>query len=401
MTSASVDLAWPDSHGRLRSAVVPVDEVDAFVAGFEIDPAELDWPGVAGPLRLSPDGSAAFTPAGGRPVRLCSLLGPDGEPSPACSRSVLGRMLAAAADAGFEVVAAAEIELFLTGPDGRPVYEDINHYALVRGARFERVMRAVRGLTAAGIPVIATNTEYGGGQFEVNLRHGPALAAIDAVCLAKGAIAAAAADAGYGATFAAKPWPDQSGSGLHLHQSLWRDGRNAFWEEGGLSPLGRAYLAGLLDGMEELSPLGTPTALGYTRRSDLSFCPVNVSWGGDNRTVAIRALAEAESTTRLEQRDAASDGNPYLALAGQIGAGLRGIERGLEPPAPTTGNAYGRRDLRRLPRTLAEALDYFEASELAVTVLGPDAHAGLVEALRPAADAALAGLAVPDPDGAW
>lgn len=404
MMAEFCDLAWPDAVGRLRTASVRSADLGEALKRLRVNPADLGWEGIDEPVRLEPDEVARRSPFDPqREVRLCRLVDERGEASPACSRSILDRALAAARASGFEVVAAAELELTLLEADsGRPVYDVIENYGIVAGAPYEGVMRTVRSLREFGVPVIGSNPEYGAGQFEINLAHGPALEAADAAVLLRTWAGAAAARAGYRASFAAKLAPELSGSGMHVHQSLWRDGANLFWADGELSSTGRSYLAGLLERMPELTPLGSPTALAYTRRSDGSFCPVNVSWSGDNRTVAVRVLAEGEGATRIEQRDAAADANPYLVFAGQIRAGLDGIARDAEPPPPTDGNAYHQPQLPPLPRTLAEALPLFAASELARETLGERAHASLCSTLAPRVEESLAGApAGPDPDGAW
>jgi glutamine synthetase len=405
MSAPWMELAWPDRDGRLRGATVPGDAVADAVRAIRIDPADLGWPGVPGPLRPEPDVEAHALPwAPDRELRLCFLRGPDGNESPACTRSALGRALGDAERGGYEVIAAAEVEFFLARPDDRrPVYSAIENYGIVAGAPYEPVMARIRSLRHAGVPVVASNPEYGGGQFEVNLMHGPALAAADAVSLLRTWGGAIAAREGLAATFSAKPWPDGSGSGMHIHQSLWRNGENAFWERDGvLSGAGRSYLAGLLDAMGELAPLGSPTPLAYTRRSDGSFCPTTVSWGGDNRTVAVRVLVDDAASTRIEQRDAAADASPHLALAGQVAAGLAGIADGREPPATVEGDAYTASGLPRLPRSLEEALPLFAASALARRVLGEEAHASFCGSLEALVEAELAGTRTgPDPDGGW
>lgn len=405
MNGRWIELAWPDRLGRLRGATVPEHALDEAMSELRIDPEELGWPGLPGPLRPAPEPQGRRLPwAGGRELRMCFLVGPDGEPSPACGRSTLRRALERAGAGGFEVIAAAELELFLADANGDPVYSSIQNYGIVAGAAYEPLLKQVRAFEHAGVPVTATNPEYGGGQFEINLMHGPALAAADAVALLRAWTGALATQFGLSATFSAKPWADGSGSGMHLHQSLWQDGRNAFWDEAGqgLSPMGSAYLAGLLSGMAELAPLGSPTPLAYTRRSDGSFCPTSVCWGGDNRTVAARVLAEDAAATRIEQRDAAADASPYLTLAGQVTAGLQGIDDGLGAPPPVHGNAYARTDLPRLPRTLEEAVALFRTSRLGVAVLGDEAHSVLCDELDDLVERELAGVGPgPDPDGAW
>jgi glutamine synthetase len=131
--------------------------------------------------------------------------------------------------------------------------------------------------------------------------------------------------------------------------------------------------------MPEMTMLGSPSGRAYLRRDDFSFCPTSACWGGDNRTVAVRVIAEREPVTRIEQRDASSDANPYLALAAQVAAGLDGLDAGLSPPAMVTGNAYGRDDLPPLPSSLTEALVRFAVSDRARGLLGEEVHSKLVE----------------------
>jgi glutamine synthetase len=378
---ALVDLAWTDFDGRLEFVTVPLERAEAPLE-LELSGEALGWAGLDEPLHPVPDGNRIPSPWGGdRDVILCRLAGPDGERSPACARSILGRAVDRAKSADLEPVMAAEVEFVLrTGPDGDPVYPFIDNYGIYAGAAYESIMRRVRALRFDGIRVTATNPEYGPGQFEVNLSHGPALGAADAVCLLRSHVETLAAAAGLYADFAAKPRGDLSGNGLHVHQSLWRRGRNAFWAEG-LSQQGAGYLAGLLGGIGELAALGSPTEAAYQRREVGSFCPTVISWGGDNRTVAVRALADTEGATRLEQRDAAADANPHLIFAGQIHAGLDGLEREADPGPRTEGDAYGRADLPSLPTDLAEALPLLEMSEQGRRVLGEPAHAAFCSTL--------------------
>jgi len=183
------------------------------------------------------------------------------------------------------------------------------------------------------------------------------------------------------ADFAAKPREDLSGNGLHVHQSLWSRSRNRFWSDG-LSAEAMAYLGGLLASLCELAAIGSPSEDAYLRREVGSFCPTVVSWDGDNRTVAIRALADSEAATRLEQRDAAADANPYLVFAGQVHAGLDGIDHDADPGERTTGDAYARDDLPRVPAELGQSLALLEESDLAVRILGSDVHQSFCAALE-------------------
>lgn len=391
MTQTWRDYAWVDRHGRVRTVSASADD-DALVGAVRISAQDAGWPIGGRWLRLAPD-EASCRPSPWQPDReivLCDLVEEDGSPSDLCPRTTLKRALAVAAGVGCEVIAAAEVEFHLSDLDGNPVSRRIDNYGIVAGAAYEHILGEVRALRASGVPVTGSNPEYGGGQFEINLLHEEALRAADAVSLLRSWIAVIAGRYGLRATFAAKPWPDGSGSGLHFHQSLWRGSENAFFHDGALSRMGEHYLAGLLDALPELAVLGSPTPAAYRRRSDGSFCPTTVSWGGDNRTVAVRVLADDAATTRIEQRDAASNANIHHALAGQVRAGMRGVALSLEPPPRVDGNAY---DIEAppLPRTLHEALALFADSQLAGEVLGEEPCGLMVTELSAAVAADLAG----------
>jgi glutamine synthetase len=284
------------------------------------------------------------------------------------------------------LAAAAEFEFFLVDPETRgPVYGGVENYSLGR-VEYEPVLRAIRNqLGRMDIPIEASNPEYSGGQFEVNIAHGDALEAADRAVLLRHGVRSLARKFGFEATFMAKPWTDQAGNGMHVHQSMWCDGANSFSDEQELSATGRAYVAGLLERIRDFALLGSPTPNAYHRRADLSFAPTVVCWGGDNRGVAVRAVVGDPDSTRVEQRDAAADCNVYLAFAGQFAAGLDGIRRELEPPPPVDGNAY-KLDLERLPRTFLEAYELFDASEVARDLLGTDIVEAYLEALAPEID---------------
>ncbi|CAB4337945.1 unannotated protein [freshwater metagenome] len=380
------ELGWVDRQGRLHTLQAPDGSGPATVTA-----AEAGWPSVDDELQLRPDAEAVYLLPGdsGRQLALCDLVGPDGSESPWCTRSVLRRAIAKAASVDSRVIAAAELEFFLSDTTtGRPVFDTIEQYGIVAGERYEPVLRAIRALRNNGVPVTASNCEYGGGQFEVNLHHGDALAAADQIILLRSWAREIAEGAGYGISFDAKPWPDNSGSGMHFHQSLWAGEHNRFWspDSDEMSADGQSYLAGLLEAMPEMTVLGSPTSRAYLRRDDHSFCPTAVCWGGDNRTVALRVITESEAVARIEQRDAASDANPYLPLAAQIIAGLGGVERSAVPAPMTTGDAYSQRDLPPLPASLEQALALFEQSALANELLGERAHAAMLEILKDEAD---------------
>lgn len=316
----------------------------------------------------------------------------DGARSALCGRSALRRTLERVSAAGYTVSCAAELEFYLLDPATlAPVYPDIENYSITKGAEYEPILAEIRNrLREMDVTVEASNPEYSGGQFEVNILHGAALDAADRAILLRAAVRAIASRAGLRATFMAKPWTDQSGSGMHVHQSLWRGGQAVFHDAGDLSTTGRQYVAGLLRRMTEYTLLGSPTPNACHRRNDYSFSPTVVCWGSDNRTLAVRAITGSPGSTRVEQRDAAAEANPYLVFAGQLSAGLEGIADGLEPPEPTTGNAYARTDLERLPRSYLDAFDRLERSTAIRAALGGETVAAYLQVLAPERDLLLA-----------
>jgi glutamine synthetase len=381
------DVTWVDLLGRPRAVRVPVERLDepirvpraAVLAGFG------GWPEAEGELVVVPDTSSLRrAPWPDAPsVVMADLHEPAGGASPLCSRSALRSTLARVAERGYEIQAASEFEFFVLDPaTGGPLYPQIENYSITRGAHVEPIVRRIRNeLREMRIPVEASNPEYSGGQIEVNITYGPALEAADRATLLRALVRRLARDEGLETTFMAKPWTDQAGSGMHVHQSLWRGRDSIFHEAGRLSEVGRHYVAGLLAHMAALALFGCPTPNAYHRRTDLSFAPTVICWGRDNRTLAVRAIEGDPSSTRVEQRDASADCNVYLTFAGQFAAGLDGIDRALDPPDPVEGNAYERVGLPRVPRTFLEAFELMRDGT-ARGLLGSatiDAYLGVLE----------------------
>ncbi len=297
----------------------------------------------------------------------------DHAPVPVDPRNALLTAVERAADLGYEVMVGTELEFYLLDPETRrPRDVGIDVYGLARAKQFEFVVGPIRNLcTEFGILVEVSNPEYAPGQFEVNLRYTDALTAADNTVLFRHAVKEIAADHGMLATFMAKPFTEESGSGFHVHQSLWKDGQNAFSDGGRLSELGRRYLGGLRRHMADLALLSAPNPNAMRRRQPYTFCPTNNTWGMDNRTVGIRVIEGEPTAVRIEQRDGSADANPYLLIAGQVAAGIDGIEHGLDPGPMTAGNGYEVTDAEVLPTTIPEAIERFEASELVRGLIHP------------------------------
>lgn len=277
---------------------------------------------------------------------------------------------------GLEPVVAAELEFFLMDDSGdapaapvsqmsgkRRIAGDI--LSLQALETFEAFFSDLYvGCAAMDIPAETAISESGLGQFEVNLLHQPSLLkAADDVWLFKMLVKGIARKHGMCASFMAKPYPDWSGSGMHIHASvLDKAGRNIFDDgtEAG-TPALRHAIAGCLAAMPASTLIFAPHANSYARFIPGAHAPTAVSWAYENRTSAIRVPVSAPAARRFEHRVAAGDVNPYLSLAVILGAALNGLEATTEPPAPVTGNAYAQ-DLPQIPTTWPEAIEAFEHS---------------------------------------
>ncbi|WP_299883160.1 glutamine synthetase family protein [uncultured Sulfitobacter sp.] len=298
--------------------------------------------------------------------------GMDHKPVPIDPRNALIRQVERAKDMGFDVSTGAELEFYLLDPEtGKPRDSGIQVYGLGRSARMEHIVGPIRRqINECGIPIEQSNPEYAAGQVEVNIRYDDALLSADRVVLFKSLVRQLGIAHGYLATFMPKPFFEESGNGFHVHYSLWKDGKNVFADGGKLSTLGKQFTAGLQKRMSEAAICGSPTPNGYRRRAPYTFCPINTSWGYDNRTVGLRIIEGSDSAVRVEKRDAGADANPYLLLATDLAAGLDGIEQGMEPTEPTLGNAYEEFHGEPIPTDLPTALELARGSDWLKDVMG-------------------------------
>ena len=297
-----------------------------------------------------------------------------GELVPIDPRNVLVRVLERAEAMGYQVKIGAEVEFFLLDPETlKPRDKGIQVYGLERAMELEHVLGPIRNdLLVAGIPIEQSNPEYAPGQVEVNIRFGDALETADRAVAFRGMVKQLAIAHGYRATFMAKPFFGLSGSGFHVHHSLWKDEVNAFADGGKLSALGRSYLGGMRAHIAESAICSASTPNAYRRRQAYSFCPINDTWGYDNRTIALRVLEGHDKTTRIEQRDGSADTNPYLLMASQIAAGLDGIEDGTDPGDPELGDGYANTEATPLPTDLGTAVTTARQSKWLHDLIGTD-----------------------------
>ena len=316
-------------------------------------------------------------------VALCLgyALDMEHEPLSVDPRNALLRQIERADSMGYSINIGAELEFYLLDPETlQPKDRGIQVYSLARAAELEHVVGPMRQyLNEIGIPIEQSNPEYAPGQVEINIRYGDALEAADRVVMFRSMIKEIAYHFGYVATFMAKPFADQSGSGFHTHHSLWKDGVNLCSDHGNLSDLGKSYLAGMENRMAECSLAAATTPNAYKRRTAYSFCPTNVTWGVDNRTTALRVIHGADSAVRVEKRDGSADCNPYYLFATEIAAGLDGIENAMQPSPITETDAYALEDAPALPLTITEAIALAKQSDWLREVLGDDRLTVLIQ----------------------
>ncbi len=308
------------------------------------------------------------------------------KPVPHAPREILKRQIARAEALGFTPVMATELEFFLfdgthdeiarSGFALQPISNYNEDYHILQTSKEEPVMRPIRNyLRAMGIPVEGTKGEAEAGQEELNIKYADALATADHHTLSKHGVKEIAHQAGFAASFLPKWHQDRVGSAAHVHQSLWKDGANAFHDAD--QPLGKSdlmdqYMAGLIKYAPDYTYFMAPYINSYKRFAKGSFAPTQTVWSVDNRTAAFRLCGDGTKSVRVECRVPGADVNPYLALAAMLAAGLKGIEERLSLPDAYSGDAYSDDEKHHIPRTLRDARDALLASEMLRDAMGDD-----------------------------
>jgi glutamine synthetase len=312
-----------------------------------------------------------------------------GRPLEAMPRNVLKRVVGMAESAGYTPIMTPEYEFTLLREtresleerdfrDPKPVSAQLSTYGVEMATRSEPLIACIRrGIEGLGIPIEASNAEGGPGQFELNLTPAHALMAADNAFLFKHAVRQIATDNGMIASFIAKMVPGGFGSSCHVHQSLQDSaGVNVFWSDSDsnhLSQVARQYIAGMVATMREFSAVFAPTINSYKRFEPEAAVGTTATWSIQSKAVGVRVVNESPRGCRVEHRAPGADSNPYLTLAAMLAGGIWGIEQGLDAGEPYKGNSYVDPAVEWIPRTLAEAVDLFEQSEVANKFFGEEA----------------------------
>jgi glutamine synthetase len=402
----TVMTAFPDLYGRLVGKRITghffLDEVlddsmhacDYLLAcDMEMDPVQgykyTSWADGYGDIRLVPQLSTLRIASWleKTAIILCDVYEEEADKLvDIAPRSILHKQVENALDMGFEAMGGSELEFFVFRDsfddaaekqynDLKPFSTYIEDYHLFQGTKEEIVIGAIRRhLDRSGIPVEFSKGEWGPGQQEINLRYTDFMEMSDRHVLYKQAAKEIAFQKGHAITFMAK-WDEQyAGSSMHIHASL-RDKKNSKplfpgKEKVGplqASPVFRWFLGGWMKHISEIFPFYAPYPTSYKRFVAGSFAPTGVAWSYDNRTAAFRIVGHGPSL-RIECRAPGADGNPYLAFAATLAAGMDGIKNKIEPPAVFEGDVYTAADLEQVPRTLNDAIDRMESSQWAKKV---------------------------------
>lgn len=406
-----VRLWFTDVLGHLKSFSINSSELQrAFEVGIGFDGASLtgfnsveESDMVARPdpdtferIPWRPEG------ADGVARMFCDIEVPGGLPYEGDPRWILKRALGRAGEMGFDdYIVGPELEFFYfksARPDGGvpEVLDEGGYFDLTTLDAGSDVRReTVLALERMGVDVSSTHHEAGPSQHELDLKACGALTAADNIMTSRIVIKEYAIREGWHATFMPKPLDGANGSGMHLHQSLNREGTNAFFENDGataLSSTAKAFIAGQLRHAREIAPLYAQWVNSYKRLVPGFEAPVYPSWSRRNRSSLIRLPQRQNGLSggaRAELRCPDPACNPYLCLAGMLQAGLEGIEKGYELPEPMEENLYhlgpdemAQRGIEQLPATLGEAIETAAGSELVLRTLGEHTFRRLIELKR-------------------
>jgi len=388
-----IRLWFTDILGSLKSVAITVEELPkALEEGIGFDGSSIE--GFArideSDMIAMPD-PTTFAIIPWRPQErsvarmFCDILHPDGRPFEGDPRYVLRRNLQRAADLGYTFYVGPELEYFyFAKADGTELLDQGGYFDMTPlDAATDLRRETVLILEQLGIMVEASHHEVAPSQHEIDLRYTDALTMADSTMTYRLTVKEVAMRNGVYATFMPKPLADQNGSGMHVHQSLFKGERNVFFDAADpyyLSAMARSYIAGLLRHAREITLVTNEWVNSYKRLVPGFEAPVYLSWARRNRSDLVRVpeyKPGKENATRIEYRSPDPACNPYLAFAVMLAAGLEGIEKEYPCPDPVEENVYEmseqerqERGIAHLPGSLWEAVELAEGSDLLRRCLG-------------------------------
>ena len=389
-----IRMQFTDIFGQLKNVAITASQIEKAVNNQIM----IDGSSIEGFVRINesdqclyPDLDSfqilAWRPLQGKVARLiCDVYNPDGTPFVGDPRGVLKKVLKRAADMGYSFNVGPELEFFLfhTDENGRPTTattDEAGYFDLGPLDHGETTRREIcLALEQMGFEIEASHHEVAAGQHEIDFKYAEALVAADDIMTFKLAVKTIAQKNGMHATFMPKPVFGINGSGMHTNMSLFKDGKNVFFDPDGerkLSKEAYAFIAGLLKHVRAMTAITNPLVNSYKRLVPGYEAPCYLAWSASNRSALIRIPAARGQATRVELRCPDPSCNPYLSLAVCLAAGLDGIEKGLTPPEEITDNIFAmnraerkERGIENLPGNLQEAIDELKADELICETLG-------------------------------
>jgi len=389
-----VEIWFADVLGYLKSFTITAHELEkAFEEGLGFDGSS-----VRGYTRIDESDMIAFPepetftilPWRQKEIKVArmfaTIVEPNGKLFDGDPRNVLKKMLKKAKDMGFTYYVGPELEFFYFKSPNPPleVLDWGGYFDLIpRDEAIDLRNQTVKILEEMGITVEYNHHEVAPSQHEIDFRYSDALTMADTVMTARLAIKEVAYLNGVYATFMPKPLFGQNGSGMHVHMSLFKDGKNAFFEHNDpyhLSPIAKHFIAGLLKHAKEITLITNQWVNSYKRLVPGYEAPVYISWAMRNRSDLIRVpmyKPGKEEATRIEYRAPDPACNPYLAFAVMLAAGLEGIEKKYPLPDPVEENVYHmteeerrKRGIESLPGSLIEAIEITEKSRASKKNIG-------------------------------
>ena len=365
-----IRMQFVDIFGQLKNVAITASQIEKAVNNQIM----FDGSSIEGFTRINESDQClypdlnSFTifpwrPSQGKVARLiCDVYNPDGTPFVGDPRGVLRRVLRRAEDMGFDTFnIGPELEFFLFETDemGRATTitrDEAGYFDLGPLDHGESTRREVcMNLEEMGFEIEASHHECAIGQHEIDFKYVDAMDGADKIMTLKLAVKTLAQKNGLHATFMPKPVYGVAGSGMHLNMSLFKDGRNVFYDEGGqrqLSKTARSFIAGLLRHADGFTALTNPLVNSYKRLGAGYEAPRYKAWSSANRSTLIRIPSVRGQSTRVELRSPDPSCNPYLAVAACLAAGLDGIAQGLEPPEEISGDVYAMDDAARAARNI-------------------------------------------------
>lgn len=392
-----IRLWFTDVLGKLKSvAITPAELEAAFDEGVQFDGSSIDgFSRVHESDVLARPDATSFellpwaTQDEPSARMFCDIQNLDETPFDGDPRQVLRRNLNEARAEGYSFFAAPEVEFFYFASGdpslGKPQPLDSASYFDLTTADVSSNLRkrTIHMLEAMGIPVEYSFHEDSPSQHEIDLRYTEALDVADNIMTLRLVVKKIAMESGTYASFMPKPLNGVQGSGMHVHLSLFSGDTNMFHDGSdafGLSEVGRQFTAGVLHHAREITAVTNQLVNSYKRLSEKSEAPPYIAWARNNRSALVRVPVRQRgkpSSARIEYRSPDPACNPYLAFSLVLSAGLRGINEGYELPSETSANLHelnhherAEMGIEPLPRSLDEALDVMESSELVRASLG-------------------------------